>query len=226
MNRRPTFSAQRWPMDEQSLEQARSWATGIATHVLDLTWRAFDKLQTEDLQHVDLRQPLDQLERDLTSNHFMHINKLWSQEDEGYSSICPHHEFPEQETRAGGKSRPPAYDLAFVYTENRRIAWPIEAKVLQSPGSVAQYLDDVDKFVSGKAAPLTGQGGMIAYMLSGHEAELFAEIKRRLKQELLVPAASVLTCRAHKVSHHARVLAPRLQLHHMAMPCGAGYADS
>jgi hypothetical protein len=224
MSRRPTFSAQRWPMDEQSLQQARSWATGIATQVLDLTWRAFDKLQAEDLRHVDLRKPLDQLERDLTASHFMHINQLWKQEDEGYSSICPHHEFPEQETRPGGKGKPPAYDLAFVYMANRRVAWPIEAKVLPTPGSLAQYLEDVDKFVSGIAAPFTGEGGVIAYLLTGREADLFAQIKARLGQDLLAPIADALTRRAHRTTHHVRAMAPNLQLHHMAMPCGAGYA--
>jgi hypothetical protein len=220
MIRRSTFSAQRWPMDEQSLEQARSWAREISTHVLDLTWRAFDKLQAENLRRVDLQQPLEQLERDLTSNHFMQINELWKQEDDGFSSICPHHEFPEHETRPGGKGRPPAYDLAFVYTENRRIAWPIEAKVLSSPRNLSLYLTDVDKFVTGKAAPFTGEGGIIAYMLSGQEAELFAEVQQRLGLNLLLPSASLLTHRAHRISHHARATT-NLQLHHMAMPCGA-----
>lgn len=220
MTRRTTFSAQRWPMDEQSLAQARSWARGVTTRVLDLTWRAFDVFLADDLQHVDLLQDLEQLERDLTSSHFAHILQLWKQEDDGFSSVFPHHEFPEQETRPGGSGKPPAYDLAFVYTENRRIAWPIEAKVLHSAGELAPYLSDVNKFVGGTAAPLTGHGGVIAYLLSGQALDLFAELQNRLQQNLLSPPeGSPLTPRHHRMSQHVRAAAPTLQLHHMAMCC-------
>jgi len=212
-------------MDEQSLAQARSWARGITTRVLDLTWRAFDKFQAEDLHQVDLEQDLEQLERDLTSSHFAHIVQLWKQEDDGFSSVFPHHEFPEQETRPGGSGKPPAYDLAFVYTENRRIAWPIEAKVLHSAGELAPYLVDVNKFVGGTAAPLTGDGGVIAYLLSGRETELFAALQTRLAQDLLLPPdGSPLTPRPHRISNHQRTVTPTLQLHHMAMRCRSSSA--
>ena len=43
----------------------------------------------------------------------------------------------------------------------------IEAKVVCTPGSLADYLRDVnDKFISGVAAPLVGEGAMIAYTLT------------------------------------------------------------
>ncbi|HWK49385.1 MAG TPA: hypothetical protein VNR40_05830 [Steroidobacter sp.] len=207
-------------MDAQSLAQAQAWARGITAQVLDLTWRAFDRFQAEDLQKVDLQQNLEQLERDLTSSHFAHISQLWKQEDDGFSSVFPHHEFPEQESRPGGSGRPPAYDLAFVYTENRRIAWPIEAKVVHSTGELARYLSDVNKFINGKASPLTGDGGVIAYLLSGKETDLFAKLQDRLRQDLLLPIdGSPLSSRPHRISHHERNTAPLLQLHHMAMHC-------
>jgi hypothetical protein len=69
MSRR-TASELRWPMDAESSQQAEDWAAGVSHQVLDWTWRAFDALHKNLLCQIDLDQPLDQLERDLTSNHF------------------------------------------------------------------------------------------------------------------------------------------------------------
>jgi len=218
MRRRETFSEQRWPVDEESLEQARSWATSITTQVLDWTWRGFDQLRDEHLFHTDLQQPLDQLERDLTSKHFTHINKLWAQETCGYSSMNPHHEWPELETRPPPPGRPPAYDFAFVNEENQRIAWPIEAKIVRNPRALARYLLDVRKFVKGTAAPFIGEGGLIAYLLGGLPSALLRKIELRLGVTLDVVADFCL--RHHRASQHSRSSAPSLRLHHMIMECG------
>src|SRR6267378_1812013 len=108
MTRRPTFSELRWPMDDDSLAQAQRWAEGATTQVLDWTWRGFDRLRKEHLTEVDFGQPIEQLERDLTSKHFIQINLRWAQETDGFSSIVPHHEFPEAETRPPAPGKPPA----------------------------------------------------------------------------------------------------------------------
>lgn len=217
MTRRSTFSEMRWPMDAASLAQAQGWAESVSIQVLDWTWRAFDNLRATHLSQVDLDQPLEQLERDLTSKHFILINQIWAQETQGYSSVSPVHEFPENETRPAAPGKPPAYDLAFVWQENQRVTWPIEAKVLKTPAAVAEYMRDVKKFVSGTAAPLVGQGGLIAYLLTGQAAEFFAQLQLYLIAKL--EPASAFSPRPHRTSRHHRKTAPILHLHHLVMLC-------
>src|SRR5690348_13470 len=109
MIRRPTLGEQRWPTDAQSVAQARRWAEGVATQVLDWTWRSFDRLRNNHITKVDLTQPLEQLERSIVSMHYTELNALWAQDTGGYSSISPAHEWPEMETRPRAPGRPPAY---------------------------------------------------------------------------------------------------------------------
>src|ERR1700731_1522536 len=173
---RPTASELAWPLDADSHQQAQEWAGHAAIQVLDWTWRAFDLLRTNVLGRIDLNQPLDQLERDLTSNHFRAIQQLWARETEGYSAFCPHHEWPEMATRSPSPARPPAYDIAFVWNDNPRVAWPLEAKVVPNTGTLAKYVADTAKFTEGIAAPFVGEAAQIAYLLSGAATEFFANL--------------------------------------------------
>lgn len=219
MTHRPTFSEQRWPTDAHSVAQAHQWAGDVAAQVLDWAWRSFDRLKASHLSKVDVTQPLEQLERNLTALHFAELNMLWAQETGGYSSITPIPEWSELETRPNAPGKPPAYDFAFVYNENQRIAWPIEAKVVPTPNTLAAYMSDVVKFVSGVAAPLTGEGGVIAYLLHGPEIDFLAVLEKKLGGPLTTATAGVLICRAHRISQHKRSGAPQLRLHHLAMLC-------
>lgn len=212
---RPTLSELRWPMDDESQRQAVEWAEGITTQVLEWTWRAFDLLGTSVLSRVDMTQPLEQLERDLTGNHFAEIQGLWARETEGESSIEPWPEYAELETRPTAPGKPPAYDIAFVWRANRRIAFPIEAKVVKTPSALADYLGDTDKFVSGIAAPLVGEGAQIAYLLKGGSSAFFTNLKSRLRRRL-EPVSEFLH-RSHRVSQHKRTKSPLLHLHHLVM---------
>lgn len=214
---RPTLSDLRWPMDEDSRQQAEEWAAGESNRLLDWTWRGFDALRANVLSHVDLNQPLDQLERDLTSKHFIEINRIWAAETGGECSFVPHHEFPENQTRPGGSGKPPASDISFIWYENQRVSWPIEAKVLKTPGTLAEYVTDTAKFVNGIAAPLVGEGAQIAYLLTGLPDDLFSNLNARLSSPLQV--VPEFPSRPHRTSSHARTTAPDLRLHHMAMLC-------
>jgi len=172
-------------MDADSHQQAQAWAGEIAVQVLDWAWRAFDSLHA--LGRIDLNQSLEQLERDLTSHHFREIQRLWKLETEGFSAFCPHHEWSEMATRSPAPAKPPAYDLAFVWNENPRVAWPIEAKVVATTSSLAEYVADTAKFTNGTAAPFVGEGAQIAYLLSGVAAEFFANVSKRLAFKLKSP---------------------------------------
>ena len=217
MSRRPSLSELAWPMDEESHRVAQEWARGATSQILDWTWRGFDALHANLLSRINLQQPLEQLERDLTSKHFIEINLLWAQETGGYPTIVPHPEYPENETRPPAPGKPPAYDFAFVWRDNERVTWPIEAKVIPTERTLADYLADTVKFTSGTAAPLTGEGAQIAYLLTGTAAGFFANLAAHHP----LKAAPNLSSRPHRVSGHPRNPAPDLRLHHLVMFCGS-----
>ena len=204
-------------MDADSRQQAQDWASEVSTRVLGWTWQAFDALRRNVLSRIDLNQPLEQLERDLTSKHFIEIQHIFATETDGLSSIVPHHEFPENQARPGGKGRPPSADISFVWYENQRVSWPIEAKVVPTPGTLAQYVSDTAKFTRGVAAPFVGEGAQIAYLLSGVATEFFAGLSQRLALKLQV--CPEFSDREHCSSDHSRQDAPYLRIHHMVMVC-------
>ena len=219
MTRRPTPSELLWPDDSADADLPVTWASSVTTQVLEWTWRAFDSLRQNHLVRIDLNsQPLEQVERDLVANHYVEIQKVFAAETDGYATFVPVHEWPEMETRTTAPAKPPAYDLAFVSSDNPRWAWPIEAKVVSSTGALAEYLKDVnDKFVAGVAAPLVGEGAMIGYLLVTDTATVFANLEKRLNQTLVIVPEFV--GRPHRVSRHTRATAPDLCLHHLLMAC-------
>lgn len=214
---RPTLSELQWPIDDESRQQANDWATSISIQALDWTWRAFDMLRENLLSRVDMKTQFDQLERDLTRNHFAEIQAIWAKETGGESSIEPHAEYPEMETRAPAPAKPPAYDIAFVWRQNRRVALPIEAKIVPTPATLAAYLGDTTKFEAGIAAPLVGHGAQIAYLLTGSTDEFFSNLSTKFTS--LFDIISEFSDRAHRATQHSRVSATNLTLHHMAMHC-------
>ncbi len=218
MTRRPTFSELVWPEEPDDCALAVRWARDSAFRILDWTWRAFDALSASQLSKIDLTQPLEQLERDLVRQHFVEIQNLFAQETNGYSTLIPHHEWPEMETRTSASAKPPAYDLAFVSMANRRWAWPIEAKVIPTPNTLSEYLKDVrEKFIAGVASPLIGEGAMIGYLLGSEGHAFVINLATKLNQPLN-PFAD-FPDRMHKISEHVRSAHPNLTLHHMVMEC-------
>ena len=90
--------------------------------------------------------------------------------------------------------------------------------MVQSPGRLGEYLKDVNnKFVGCVAAPLVGEGAMIAYLMTDQTRTVFENLSNRLDQTLEeVPS---FNDRPHRISHHLRHSAPELRLHHMLMQC-------
>lgn len=216
MTRRPTPSEVVWP--DVEVDVAVEWAASITTQVLDWTWRAYDSLCVTFLPHVDLTQPLEQIERDLARNHFVAIQVLFQSETEGFATFVPTREWHELETRSRGNALPSSNDFAFVSTTCTRWAWPMEAKVIPASGSVTEYLKDVEgKFAKGVAAPLVGEGAMIGYLLTNELSRVVANLSERLNQTL-EPVAEFAS-RPHHTTTHSRDLAPDLRLHHLLMNC-------
>jgi hypothetical protein len=216
MTRRPTLSELIWPNDPADADLPVKWAQDVAVQALGWTWRGFDALRGNQFDGVDLAQPLEQLERDLTSKHFIQIQFLFAAETGGFSALSPVHEHPELETRSAPPAKPPAYDLGFVCPGNQRWVWPIEAKVLSTPNALAEYLKDVrEKYIAGIDAPFVGEGGMIGYLQKGLPTDVFRKLDRELGQTL-TPHPDFPT-RNQRSSRHARSSAPVLTLHHLIM---------
>ena len=216
MTGRPTPSELAWPAGPDDADLAFNWAAGVTTQVLDWTWRAFDSLQSDFLLRVDWTRSLEQVERDLVQIHFGRIQVIFAAETNGFAAFYPSHEHPEFETRFSAQAKPPAYDLAFVATANPRWIWPLEAKVVQSPKAMAEYMKDVnDKFIAGVAAPFVGEAAMVGYLMNADADSALAEVSVRLNQPL--KSVPEFDERTHRTSFHSRSPAPALRLHHMMM---------
>lgn len=218
MTRRRTFSDIAFAADTDNAELPVEWARGVAAQVLHWTWQAFDQLRNRHLLEFDFSQPLGQLERDLTRHHYLDLQQVFHTATEGFCSLLPEREWDEMESLSSSQAKPPAYDFAFVHIEHRRWAWPIEAKVLPTPGTLSEYVNEIHaKFVGGVAAPLVGEAGMIAYLLSGSAETFFVNLENRLAVALELVAE--FPDRPHRTSTHSRPTSPTLRLHHMVMTC-------
>ena len=104
-------------------------------------------------------------------------------------------------------SAPPAqpheYDLAFVFRTDERVMWPLEAKVLETPRRMSNYMRDLnEEYLTFRYAPFSNSAAMLGYLLTGRAGEAFLEIEGRLGQKLEgVPAHAT---RPNRMSHHKR----------------------
>ena len=108
-------------------------------------------------------------------------------------------------------AQPPEYDLAFVFRADERVFWPIEAKVLESPSNVSNYVRDIcEEFLSCRYGPFANSGAMLAYLLSGQADSVFKSIEEKLG------------CSLHPVAEHPRK--PTRVSHHLrTVPAGKAY---
>ncbi len=82
-------------------------------------------------------------------------------------------------------AQPPQYDIAFVFRADFRVIWPVEAKVLETPGTLAAYLSDVnEQFLTCRYAPFSRSGAMLGYLLNGEAVDAFSGISTHLGCEL------------------------------------------
>ena len=87
----------------------------------------------------------------------------------------------ERETKKPSPAQPPEYDLAFVFRADERIMWPMEAKVLETPNAVANYVRDFrHEFLTCRYAPFSDSGAMLGYLLTGSPDDVFPKLARML----------------------------------------------
>ena len=82
--------------------------------------------------------------------------------------------------------------------------WPAEAKILNSPRALAEYLADIrDQFLTCRYAPFVPSATMLGYLLDGSEEEALTNIAARLGVEFEDIAPRSLA-RSHRSSVHDR----------------------
>lgn len=182
--------------DAAFLSLVTAWSRDQADILLGLVWEGYDSMRA-NMPAVDTRD----LERSISQLLEPRIDDAMT----GYEPFYIQHGSYEHETMAPPPAQPPAYDLAFVLRADERIMWPIEAKVLETPGRVADYERDVrDEFLTCRYAPFSSAGAMLGYLLTGSPADALRAIEAKLSCVLApVPA---FAARPHRVSNHQRAV--------------------
>lgn len=164
------------PIDAAFVALACAWMTSPATRFLDFVWHAYDDTQVSPFDP----DPAD-LERSITQLLEPRIRDAMTGDEPFYVQHGPY----EHETMMAPPAQPPEYDLAIVFRADPRIMWPIEAKVLETPRRVANYVHDVThEFLTCRYGPFSDSGAMLAYLLQGEPKDAFLAIEKSLATTL------------------------------------------
>lgn len=181
---------------------ADRWCHDQSAILLGFVWQAYDIMRI-DKPFVDGRD----LERSITELLELRIHRVMS----GDEPFQIQHGSHERETMKAPPAQPPQYDLAFKLNADERIMWPLEAKILETDGSVAEYVEDVrEEFLKCRYAPFSSEGAMLGYLLAGASAAAFKNI------------AEKIPCR---FEDHPRFLSrhQKLSRHIRSVPAGKAY---
>lgn len=205
---------------EELVAIARDWSKAATDQILDLVWSAHDRMMADPRKKAALAEATEDLERGISRLLCFAIDDELSG-DEPFRLI---HGSTEDESRKAPPARPREYDIAFVMRGNERIAWPLEAKVLDTPTTLADYLRTIrQRFLTAEYAPFVTEGAMVGYLRSGQAESAFAAIGAQLKVRLrMIPR---LSSRAYRLSGHRRTVAKgklypkQFRCHHLIMEC-------
>jgi hypothetical protein len=190
-------------LDPAFVALARAWMQAPTDALLELIWTAYDDMQARP-PIIDTRD----LERSITQRLAVRINDAMS----GDEPFLVQHGPYEHETMAPPPAQPPQYDIAFALRSDERLMWPMEAKVLETAGRVADYLEDVkDQFLTCRYAPFSGSAAMLGYLLSGKTSDALDGIGKKLG------------CTLHKVKGPSSMRPQRMSHHIRAVPAGKPY---
>ena len=182
--------------DPEFLALARAWMQTSARTLLGFVWLAYEDMKASP-PCVDGQD----LERSITQLLEPRVREAMTGDEPFYVQHGPF----ERETMKAPPAQPPEYDLAFVFRADERIMWPLEAKVLETPRTVAAYVRDIKcEFLTCRYAPFSGSGAMLAYLLAGKPDDAFVAIAESLGCTL--GPASVDPERPTRVSLHARTV--------------------
>ena len=220
VRRRQTIPESRWPETQDFVELAVGWRSDAIKVLWNYVWQGWDSYCLENLSKVDLSEADEQLERMITQDLELDIRRVMS----GDEPFTIQHERFEGELRNPSPARPKQCDLSFVWFANRRITYPLEAKVLRSDSNdgVKAYVEEIsENFLKFRYAPFSSEAGMLGYLLEGSSTIAFNNIA------IAVPCTLSehpdFLGREHRVSDHKRsVLADnrypvKFRCHHLLL---------
>jgi hypothetical protein len=219
LDRRKTLGELRWPSRPEVDAVRRAWTTDAVDRLLGYVWQGYDCLREEVLDHIEMAQAEDDLERSLTQALEPRIKQSMS----GAEPFFVQHGRYEHATRKPAPAQPPQYDLAFVLYGNENLCWPLEAKVLKDDKDVGAYVKDIrDEFLTCRYAPHSAEAAMLGYLVAGNTDNAFAAIARGVPCELA--SHPKFAKRAHRTSKHLRAVpdgksfSTSFKCHHLLMP--------
>ena len=183
-------------IDPAFVRLARSWVRDPAQQFLALIWVAYEDMVASK-PVIDGRD----LERSITQLLEPRVKDAMTGDEPFYVQHGPF----ERETMRAPPAQPPEYDLAFVLRADERIMWPLEAKVLEKPSSIAAYVRDVtDEYLTCRYAPFSDSGAMLGYLLTGKPEDALKAIAGKLGVAL--EAVTDLPKANNSWSKHARIV--------------------
>jgi len=194
-----TYSERRWPDTPEFNSALYRLKQAGSTVLLTIVWKAYDRFCAEELAQVDCSQEDEDLERDITQLLEPKMHETMT----GFEPFNVQHESYERESRKAAPAQPPKYDIAFALRNNPRVMWPLEAKVLRTDGSVAEYINEIrTNFLTCRYAPFSSEAAMLGYLLEGNCETAFANIAQKGMWEL--SAHDHFPKRDHRISDHER----------------------
>lgn len=193
------------PPDAQAF--ARALTPILTNRLLTIVWEAYEVLVHEVCAKIDdWDESFDDLERQLTEELSDRIQDRL-QADGGFLPVSFRHGPFEREGRKRAPAQPRQYDLGFAYHADRRVLWPLEAKVVKGDAdtvrNVGDYVDTVTgRFLSCAYAPFSPSGAMLAYLKKGNATAVLDNIGRRLECEM--ESYPAFATRPHRTSRHDR----------------------
>jgi hypothetical protein len=201
------------------------WTDALVVRLLKSVWEAYSELHHKYLQNLDWSRDYDELERSINQEFERKIRKNL----DAFMPVNVQHGPFETESRADPPAQSPQYDIAFVWNDDSRIMWPLEAKVLRSDKNTAKnfanYIDTVvNRYLTCYYAPFSTGGAMIGYLMKGDPNIAINAIASRLSVTMV--QFTNISDRYHWTSDHLRSV-PKgkpyptaFQCHHIIFPLG------
>ena len=196
--KRLTISEARFPVTAEFQHLLSSWAADATLLLLQFIWQGYDYLKDDVLDQVDSGSSDEDLERSVTQLLEPRVRRAMT----GEPFEIQHGSY-EHETRHPPPDQPPQYDLAFVLRANPRVMWPIEAKLIRSPGDVGRYVSELKgNFLTCRYAPFSNSGAMLGYLTCSETDKVFSNISKKIPAKL--HRTKNFASRAHRHSTHTR----------------------
>ena len=205
--KRPTLSDRIYGAPPDAVEIARAWTSNLVDQLIDLVWTASDRLRNGDFARVDDWEDLYDLERDITE-HMADAVQAELHARGGLLPVTFSHAPRERSSRLSDVGQPKEYDLGFKHNSDKRMVWPVEAKVIRGDEDTSKNLGDYvetlnTRFLTCAYAPYSPSGAMLGYLKAG-DPEVVAECVARRLGAVFGPYEPQRESGLHRVSDHKR----------------------